>query len=256
MSVSKTRAKKTLESTKRRVPMTPRIPIIGLVFLVSCYGVQSADAQDNRLYAGVSGMVSTQGSANVIADPDAPYPGVSGTAFGVAGEFGIFLLPPRVHEWTFSLSFEFSLPARFESVQATDYYFVSRTDNRHRELVFSGLFHVHAPPSGPLHMGLVAGPSFVQEDTLQSTTVPVLVPCCQIPTNLGPFGPETQLTRWTFGLTFGADIGIQVSRLVQIVPQIRLHWADRADFSGDASSAFLNLSPWLIRPAVGVRVGF
>ena len=231
----------------------PRIAI-GLVFLSVAIGVHDADAQDNRLYAGVSGMWSTQGSTIEISDPDTPAPGVGGTALGVVGEFGIFLLPPRVHKWTFSLSFEFSLPARFDSVQATDYDTVYLTDNRHRELVFSGLFHAHAPQIGPVHMALVGGPSIIQEDTLQSTTVPV--PCCQIPTNLGPFGPETQLTRWTFGLTFGADIGIQVSRRIQIVPQIRLHWVNRADFSGDATSAFLNLSPWLIRPAVGVRVGF
>jgi hypothetical protein len=233
--------------------MTPRIAIIGLVFLSVAVGVHTAAAQDSRLYVGVSGMWSTQGSTLDISDPDTPAPGVGGTAFGVVGEFGVFV-KPKVDKWTFSLSFEFSLPARFDSVQATDYDTIYLTDNRHRDFVFSGLFHVHAPPIGPIHVALVVGPSIIQEDTLQSTTVPV--PCCQIPTNLGPFGPETQLTRWTFGLTFGADIGIQVSRLVQIVPQIRLHWADRADFSGDASSAFLNLSPWLIRPAVGVRVGF
>jgi hypothetical protein len=43
--------------------MTPRIAIIGLVFLSVVVGVQPADAQDDRLHAGVSGMWSTQGSA-------------------------------------------------------------------------------------------------------------------------------------------------------------------------------------------------
>ena len=33
--------------------MTPRIAIIGLVFLSVVVGVQPADAQDDRLYAGV-----------------------------------------------------------------------------------------------------------------------------------------------------------------------------------------------------------
>ena len=225
----------------------PRIAI-GLVFLSVAIGVHDAAAQDSRLYAGVSGMWSTQGSTIEISDPDTPAPGVGGTALGVVGEFGIFLLPPRVHKWTFSLSFEFSIPVRFDSVQETFYDTRYLTDNQHRDLVFSGLFHVHTPQIGPIHMGLVAGPSFVQEDTLQSTTSEY--PCCQIPTNFGPFGHETQLTRQTFGLTVGADVGIQVSRRVQIVPQIRLHWVNRADFS------FLNLSPWLIRPALGIRVRF
>jgi hypothetical protein len=215
--------------------------------------VFTADAQNNRLYAGVSGMWSTQGSMPLGGDPDMPTTSVSGTAFGVAGEFGAFL-KPRVDQWTFSLSFEFSIPVRFDSVQETDYLQIYRTDNQHRDLVFSGVFHFHAPPIGPIRVGLVAGPSIVQEDTLQSTTVPV--PCCQTPTNFGPFGPETQLTRWTVGLTVGADVGIQVSRRVQIVPQLRLHWVDRANFGGDVTSAFLGLGSWLIRPAVGVRVGF
>ena len=227
----------------------PRIAIIGLVLLSVAVDVHTADAQDNRLYAGVSGMWSTQGSMPLGSDPDMPTTGVGGTAFGVVGEFGIFL-PPREHEWTFSLSFEFSIPVRFDSVQETFYFTTYLTDNQHRDLVFSGLFHFHAPPSGPIHMALVAGPSFVQEDTLQSTTSEY--PCCQIPTNFGPFGQQTQLTRQTFGLTVGADAGIQVSRRVQIVPEVRLHWVSRADFTG----AFLGLGSWLIRPAVGIRVGF
>jgi hypothetical protein len=200
-------------------------------------------------------MWSTQGSMTPGNDPDLPRTGVGGTAFGVVGEFGTFL-KPRVHEWTFSLSFEFSLPARFDSVTETDYDTVYLTDNRHRDVVFSGLFHVHAPPIGRIHIGVVAGPSVIQEDTLQSTTVPAA--CCQLPTNLGLFGPETQLTRWTVGLTFCADIGIQINRRVQIVPQIRVHWVSRDESlsNGDFASGSLGLGSWLIQPAVGIRVSF
>ena len=228
-----------------------------MVFLSVAVCVQPADAQDNRLYAGVSGMLSTQGSTQGTGpgccDPEIPSPGVSGTAPGVVGEFGIFL-PPRVHEWTFSLLFEFSLPARFDSAQETNYYTVYQTDNKYRDLVISGLFHVHAPPTGLVRLGFVVGPSIVQEDNLQSTTVAV----AGVNTgNLGPFGPETQLTIRTVGLTVGADIGIQVSRRVQIVPQIRLHWVNR-NATDAYSNGFVTLSlgSWLIRPAVGIRVGF
>jgi hypothetical protein len=234
----------------------PRIVIIGLVFLVSCCDVQPADAQDDRLYAGVSGMWSTQGSMPLGGDPDMPTTGVSGTAFGMAGEFGAFL-KPRVDQWTFSLSFEFSIPVRFDSVQETDYFTIYRTDNQHRDLVFSGVFHFHAPPIGPIRVGLVAGPSIVQEDTLQRTAYRIGPgPPILYTGNFGPFGPETQLTRWTVGLTVGADVGIRLSRRVQIVPQLRLHWVNRADFGGDVASAFLGLGSWLIRPAVGIRLGF
>jgi hypothetical protein len=229
----------------------PRIAI-GLVFLAVAIGVHDADAQNNQLYAGVSGMWSTQGSMPLGGgDPDMPTTSVSGTAFGVAGEFGAFL-KPRVDQWTFSLSFEFSTPVRVQSMDYTVICSACLTDNQHRDLVFSGLFHVHLPPTGPVRVGVVAGPSIVQEDTLQRTAYS-LAPRGTV---FGPFGPETQLTRWTVGLTVGADVAIQVSRRVQIVPQLRLHWVNRADFGGDVTSAFLGLGPWLIRPAVGVRVGF
>jgi hypothetical protein len=233
----------------------PRMAILGLVFLSVGVSVRTAAAQDDRLYAGVSGMWSTQGSIPLGGDPDMPTTGVSGSAFGVAGELGV-LLPAKMHEWTLSLSFEFSLPARFDSVQLTNYFTVYQTDNQHRDLIFSGLFHFHAPPIGPIRVGGVVGPSIVQEDTLQRTTVPEEQSQSVNPGNLGPFGPQTQLTRWTIGLTVGADVGIQVSRRVQIVPEIRLHWVNRADVGGDVASAFLGLGSWLVRPAIGIRLAF
>jgi hypothetical protein len=238
------------------VLITPRLAVIGLVFLLVAVTVHTADAQDNPLYAGVSGMWSMQGATTASA-PDIPSPGVGGMALGVAGEFGRFL-KPKVNDWTLSLAFEFSIPARFDAVQSMDYTVICSaclTDNQHRDLVFSGLFHVHLPPTGPIRVGVVAGPSIIQEDTLQRTAYS-LAPRGTV---FGPFGPETQLTRWTVGLTIGADIGIQVSRQIQIVPQIRLHWVNRTDdleSSASYTSALLGLGSWLIRPAVGVRVGF
>jgi hypothetical protein len=49
-------------ATQKESSITPRIAIIGLVSLSVAVGVQPVDAQGNRLYAGVSGMWSTQGS--------------------------------------------------------------------------------------------------------------------------------------------------------------------------------------------------
>ena len=156
---------------KRSVPVTPRIAIIRFMLRSVGLGVHTADAQDNPVYAGVSGMWSTQGSAYLGGDPDTPTTGVGGTAPGVVGEFGVFL-KPMVDRWTFSLSFEFSVPARFDAVQLTDYNTIFLTDNQHRDLIFSGLFHFHAPPIGPIRVGVVIGPSIIREDTLQRTTVP------------------------------------------------------------------------------------
>jgi hypothetical protein len=241
----------------RSVPITSRIAIFGLVLVLVGAGVHTADAQDGRLYAGVTGMWSTQqGSTTPIADPDTPAPSVGGTAFGMVGEFGAFL-KPRVDKWTLSLSFEFSVPARFDSVQFEGYTCVCLIDNRHHDLVFSGLFHVHAPPMGPIRLELVAGPSIIHEETLQRTAFAVVSQGYYYTGDFGPFGPQTQLTRLTVGLTIGANIGLQVSRRIQIVPQIRLHWANRSELPGDTdASAFLGLGPSIVRPAIGIRVGF
>jgi hypothetical protein len=209
-------------------------------------GGHNAVAQDDKLYAGVSGMLSTQTSMQPGQGSSVPTTGVGGTAFGVSGEFGAFLTR------TLSLALEVSVPARFESVQYTGIP-SAQIDNQHRDLVLSGLLHVHVVPAGPIRLALVGGPSMIQENTLQRTA---LAPFGT--EDFGPYGPETTLSRWTFGLTAGADVGIQVGHHVQIVPQIRFHWIERASLGSgeDATSAFLGLASVAIRPAVGARVSF
>jgi hypothetical protein len=219
-------------------------------------GIHAADAQELRPYAGASAMLSTQ-SAQVRC-PDAgagcPKQGVEGTAIGVSGEVGTYLAP------MLSLAFEASVPARFEATQTAGSVpppvppdslgFSYKIHNRHRELIFSGLFHVHIAPTERIRMEAIAGPSVIREDTLQHLEF--------FPFGPNNSGPERSLTRWTVGLTIGANVGLHVSRHVQIVPEIRLHWIERVDVdpsSADNSHAFLGLSSWVIRPAVGVRVG-
>jgi hypothetical protein len=205
-------------------------------------GIQPVAAQDDRVYASVSGMLSTQGAGTPYEGSSAAKPGVSGTALGVSGDFGAFLAR------RLSLAFEIGVPTRFESIQFTGIP-TARIDSQHRDLAFSGLFHVHVTSSGPIRVALVAGPSVIREDTLQWTAYAPFGS-----SNFGPYGPETALGRWTVGLTSGADLGIVVSRRVQVVPQLRLHWVDRASVGNDNAS--LALGSIVIRPAVGVRVSF
>jgi hypothetical protein len=220
--------------------------------LAFLFGVRNVVAQEDRFYVGVSGLVSTQATGQGPGeDPDLPRTAVGGTAFGVVGEVGAFLVP------RLSVSLEASVPARFESVQETDYLDVFRTDSRHRDVAFSALVHLHAAPLGPVQLAFVAGPSFVHEDTLQRTAFQVSAPGAQTGP-FGPYGPETSLSRWTVGATLGADVAVRVSRRIQVVPQIRLHVVPRATASAfDEQDSFrLGLSTFVLRPAVGVRVGF
>src|SRR5947209_13164865 len=96
---------------------------IGTV-LIAVVLSSTASAQDRGLYVGASGMVSAQGSHRPGESPSFPRSGVEGTAIGLTAEVGGFLAR------NVSIAFEASIPARFESVQETDYFTVFRTANR------------------------------------------------------------------------------------------------------------------------------
>jgi len=166
------------------------------------------------------------------------YAGAGGTTVGVTAEAGGFL------SRTVGVTFEASIPARFDSVQETRDP-GGPTDNQHRDIVLSGLFHSHLPSVGRLRAAIVLGPSIAYEDTVQ--TYP-------------GYRGELQLTRWTWGVTLGADFGIQVRRNVAVVPQIRVDWIDRVHLDTtsfpDVPYALLGLSSWVFRPGVGIRATF
>src|ERR1700674_5146002 len=97
-----------------------------------------AAAQDARIYIGSGLTFSTQGSSTPGDAPDLSKPGVGGNAIGIVGTVGAFL-SPRV-----SVAAEITAPSRFEVVQELHYFFSAQTDNRHRDLVVSGLVHLHS----------------------------------------------------------------------------------------------------------------
>jgi hypothetical protein len=212
-------------------------------------GTASAAAQERRPYVGGGAMVSTQGSERPGESPSFPRSGVGGTALGLTAEAGAFLAD------AVSIAFEAGIPLRFESIQETDYFLVFRTRNRHRDLVFSGLFHFHLPAAGAMRAAIVAGPSVVREDTQRSIAYAIGAFGGVSSGNFAPFGVESPLTRWTVGVTGGADFAFQAARHVSVVPQIRIHRVSRAE-QGEGDSGSLGLGSWIVRPAVTVRAVF
>ena len=89
-------------------------------------------------------MFSGQGASTPNAAPDTAKPGVGGKAIGVVGSIGVFLSPHV------SLAFEISLPERFDAMQELHYFFSSQYDNHHRDVILSGLFHLHYQPQRSL----------------------------------------------------------------------------------------------------------
>jgi hypothetical protein len=203
----------------------------------------SAAAQDNKVFVGVSGMWSTQRAGTPCQGSSCATPAVGGTAFGIGGEVGA-----RFSD-RLSVEVEGSVPlSRFEAVQYTAIP-GSQTDSRHRDLIISGLLHVEVPPAVPVRIGIVGGVSAVQEDTLQRVAFGPFGS-----TSFGPYGPETTLTRWTLALTAGGEVVVAVTHHILVVPQIRVHWIDRASDGGP--DFMLALGSVVVRPAVGVRLAF
>jgi hypothetical protein len=142
------------------------------------------------------------------------------------------------------------MPRRFESVQ--EYRSVGRrNDNRHRDVILSGLigYSLH---SRKAHVRFAGGPSFVREDTLQRTAFRM----CSFPFNcdLGLTG-QKHITRWTNGITYGVELAVDVNPHVSIVPGVRMYSIWRAPRTG-SFSGHLELSSFVIRPAVGLRASF
>jgi hypothetical protein len=193
-------------------------------------------------------MVSVQGAETPEQAPDLAKPGVGGNAIGIVGSVGAFLSP------RLSLAFESSLPQRFDAVQEIQYHFSAKYDNQHRDVILSGVFHFHYQQDRSVSPELVFGVGYVREDTLQRTAYQV-GPAFP-PTGLyGPYGPEISNTRDTLGAIGGVDVAIRVGAHVSVVPQARVYWIAREGTSGSLSWS-LYLSPFVFRPAVGLRATF
>jgi hypothetical protein len=222
--------------------------LAALVVLALC-GPAVVAAQDSKGYVEGAFMFSAQGASTPRDVPDTFKPGVGGNAVGVVGSAGVFLVP-RV-----SLAVEMSWPARFQAMQTIGYFLPAQADNRHRDEIFSGLIHVHLSPTRSLRPELVAGVSYVHEDTIERVaydTGPSFPPTGVY----GPYGPENNITRDALGLTFGADLGVPVGAHLSVVPQVRVHWIPREDPASGSFSSSLSLSPFVFRPAVGLRARF
>jgi len=219
------------------------------VVLLLLSGSRTVAAQEPSAYVGGAFMFSGQGASTPNAAPDTAKPGVGGNAIGLVGSIGVFLSPHV------SVAFELSLPERFDAMQELHYVFSALYDNHHRDVILSGLFHVHYQPQRSLRPEFVTGVSYVREDTIQRTAYQ-LGPAFPPTGVYGPYGPETSVARDTLGATAGADLGIRLGTHVSVVPQARVYWIPREDRTSGSLNSSLYLSPFVFRLAVGLRATF
>ena len=188
-------------------------------------------------------MLTTQASDITIPSGSVGTPGVGGTAPGIVAGVGI-------RNRVVGLAAEFSLPARFETVQEMRHFLVARIDNEYKDTILSALMTVRMS-AGRVQPEVSGGISFVAQNVLVSFSD------CGGESNekpCGPFGVPTERSATTWGITFGGDVAIRVARRFDIVPQMRVHFIPRgSDLSGLSD---LRLSEYVFRPAVSGRWTF
>src|SRR5438045_309847 len=102
--------------SEMRAQLVTLLVLFTVLFLLTL-GAAVARAQSPRRYVGGAGLFSIiQDSHRPGLSPSLPRSGVEGSAFGISGEIGWFITAGV------SISGEVSLPARFTSVQETNYF--------------------------------------------------------------------------------------------------------------------------------------
>jgi hypothetical protein len=212
-------------------------------------GPVRAHGQEGRVYAGASAFISTQDSHRQGTAPSLPRTGVGGTTVGGGAEFGGFVTEHV------GLGVEFALPARITAVQETDYTRIFQVENRYRELTMFAVARAATRSAARIRLAAVGGAGLVQESSLQRRRDALgLFPLTPSVT-FGPYSDQMTRTRWTYGVTFGGEAAIALSRHAALVPAMRVNWVHRSDDTNEPMWV-LGLSSIVYRPSVGVRAYF
>lgn len=228
--------------------MNRRAMFVSCAALFLLGGAESALAQDAHGYVGGSFFLSTQGSHTQGTSPDLPRTGVGGSTWGGTAEIGMLQGPV-------GLGAEITLPARIEATQEVDYFSTFRNRNRYRDLTVAFVAHASTPPARRVRAAAVGGFAMVQESTFQSTAYARCSFPCPASPSFGPFGQETEFTRWAPGVVGGVDVEIGIGAHASVVPQFRATWVSRSD---DPSQPmwYLGLDALVLRGAIGLRAVF
>ena len=189
-------------------------------------------------------MLTTQTTdMEPVSNPSNGFPGVGGTAPGIVAGIG-------VRNRVVGFAAEFSLPARFETVQEMRHGIVEQIDNRYRDSILSALV-IARVAGGKVGLELVGGVSFVDQ------SIVVRFADCGTQFNPQPcsaYSEDIERSAWTWGITFGGDVPVRVAARFAIVPQIRVHMVPSRGFFDNLPD--LRVSSFVFRPAVAGRWTF
>jgi hypothetical protein len=152
----------------------------------------------------------------------------------------------------FGVGVEAAWPARRDVEQTYSYGFGQRyiAAIRYREAPLFGVIRVH-PTGRPTGVSFVAGAGAVRQDGIERRR-----PAIGFTGTYGPFGPEVQATRWTWGATAGVDAAIPLGPRVSLVPQARAVFVERGETFEATEFADLGLPALSYRLALTLRATF
>lgn len=220
-----------------------------LLAILTCSGI--AAAQDLRTYVGGAFGSSSSGPHHVSGgSPSTSFDNTSinSMAGGVSAEAGWFFSRSS------SVGIEVIIPFhRINIAQEYGYIFGPyRREAHYCEQAILGVVRGEVQTGRRLVVGVVAGGGLVRGSSLDRVSV--------LDTRSNTYGPlsdETETTGLTMGVMGGADLAIQTSRHVSVVPQFRMLVIPRGDpKNGRGFFADLGLPTLVYRIGVGVRAAF
>jgi hypothetical protein len=152
----------------------------------------------------------------------------------------------------FGVGVEAAWPARRDVEQTYSYSFGQPylAEIRYREAPLFGVIRVH-PTGRPPGLSLVAGAGAVRQDGIERRR-----PAIGFTGTYGPFGPEVQSTRWTWGVTAGIDAAIPLGPRLSVVPQARAVYVERGETFEATEFADLGFPAISYRVAITLRALF
>lgn len=211
-------------------------------------GLASSAFAQPRGFVDAFGLLTVQTSTPPGSEPSLAPLGVAGTAVGIGASLSV-LFP---NGW--SIGAELTVPARITSTAEVTYFSRYQIENSYHEPMLSALVRYHALRGSRVGIDVGGGGGFVWQNTIQRRA-DSLGTFPDFSGGFGPFGPPSEYTSTTLGLTMAADVPITLSSHVMLVPAMRVHVIKRPSDTSD-QLWYLGVDPWVFQPSVGVRMTF
>jgi len=209
-----------------------------------------ASAQERRAYIGGAFTMASWKPHSVNGgspSTDTNNTSTDTTATGVVGEVGWFF------NRSGSVGVEIGVPFGRATETSTASYFQSYLSvSRYREQTIFGVLSGQTPATGRVRLALVGGGGVVRGSSLYRSASGKLGT-----TDFGPLSAEQEGTHTFLGFTGGADLSIEATSHISIVPQFHILVIRRGPIVNTRNPlADLGLPSVVYRMGIGIRAAF